>query len=151
MNTKQTVAEVDALNLMTDGLAEALSPQDKAQLSGGKIIIIGTDDDVGGGLARVHAQALAQILAMPHMKLLPPWAQWLVWVCAGLAGAWLVFCVPRPQSLVRGLLLIFAALVICFLAFQSSLLWCPPTLPAALIAASTIFARLAGRRPARTA
>ncbi|MDZ4404387.1 hypothetical protein [Prosthecobacter sp.] len=146
VDAKQTFHEVDALNLMTVEMAEALSPQDKQHLSGGKVIVIGTDDDSPGGLARLNAQALAQVLAMPRLRLLPPMVQWIVWAVAGLAGAWLVFFVPRPKSILRGGLCIFAALVICFLAFQSSLIWCPPTIPAAIMAASTVFARFAGRR-----
>jgi hypothetical protein len=142
----QPVTEVDALNLMTTELAEALSPQDKQHLSGGKVIVIGTDDNQTGGLARLHAVALAEILAMPRLRLLPNWAQWIVWSIAGLAGAWLVFFVPRTKSILRGMLCVFAALVLCFLAFQSSLIWCPPTIPAALIVVSTVFARIAGQR-----
>ncbi|MCB1279418.1 hypothetical protein [Prosthecobacter sp.] len=143
---KQPVAEVDALNLLTAELAEAVSPQDKANLSGGKIIVIGTDDDAKDGLARAHAQVLAHVLAMPRLHLLPAWGQWITWGAAGLVGAWLVFFVPRPKSLLRGILCIFAALVVCFLTFQSNLMWCPPTIPAAMIAISTVFARIAGRR-----
>lgn len=138
--------EVDALSLMTTELAEALSPKDKASLSGGKVIVIGTDDEASGGLARQHAQALAQMLSMPRLQLLPEWAQWIAWGVAGLVGAWLVFFVPRAKAVLRGLLCVFAALVVCFLAFQSRLIWAPPTIPAALIVASTLFARLAGRR-----
>ena len=44
------------------------------------------------------------------------------------------------------LILIFAALVVSFLTFQSHLTWFPPTVPAALLAASTLFAMLFGRR-----
>lgn len=146
LNTKQTVHEVDALNLMTSDLAEALSPQDKANLAGGKVIVIGTDDDAQSGLARLHAQALAQVLALPRLRLLPDWVQWIIWGAAGLAGLWLVLFVPRKKAIPRGLLCIFAALVTCFLAFQSSLIWCPPTIPAALLAVSAVFARFAGRR-----
>jgi hypothetical protein len=145
VNTKQPVPEVDALNLMTSDLAEALSPQDKANLADNKIIVIGTDDDAAGGLARLHAQALTQVLALPRLRLLPAWAQWIIWGAAGLVGAWLVFFVPRPKSILRGMLCIFVALVICFLAFQTSLIWSPPTIPAALIAVSALFARIAGR------
>ncbi len=145
VNEKQQMPEVDALNLMTSDLAEALSPQDKAKLSGGKVIVIGTDDTAAGGLARLHAQALTQALALPRLRLLPAWAQWIIWGAAGMVGAWLVFFVPRPKSILRGILCIFLALVICFLAFQTSLIWCPPTIPAALIAASALFARIAGR------
>lgn len=142
------VAEVNALNLMTSELAEALSPQDKQHLSGGKLVVIGTDDDQTGGLARLHAVALAEILAMPRLQLLPDWAQWLVWGVAGLAGTFLVLFVPRKKTLLLGGLCIFVALVICFQAFQSSLIWCPPTIPAALLAVSAVFARVAGRRKA---
>ena len=146
VNPKQPVYEVDALNLMTSELAEALSPQDKANLAGGKVIVIGTEDDSQHGLARQHAQALAQILALPRLRLLPNWAQWIAWTMAGLAGAWLVFFVPRTKAILRGMLCVFAALVFCFLAFQSRLIWCPPTIPAALIVVSTVFARIAGQR-----
>jgi CHASE2 domain len=148
INTKQAIPEVDALHLMTSELAEALSPQDKANLAGGKVIVIGTEDESHHGLARLHAQALAQMLVLPRLRLLPNWAQWIVWVAAGLAGAWLVFFVPRTKSILRGLLCVFAALVLCFLSFQSSLIWCPPTIPAALIVVSTVFARIAGQRRA---
>ncbi len=146
INTKQPVHEVDALNLMTTELADALSPQDKAHLSGDKVVVIGIDDGSQGGLARLHAQAFAQVLALPRLRLLPDWAQWIVWTVAGLVGAWLVFFVPRSKAILRGILCIFAALVTCFLAFQSSLIWCPPTIPAALLAVSTVFARIAGQR-----
>lgn len=146
VKTELPIAEVDALNLMTSELAEALSAKDKASLSGGKMIVIGTDDDTQGGLARQHAQALAQMLAMPRLQLLPEWAQWIAWGVSGLVGAWLVFFVPRGKAVLRGLLCVFAALVVCFLAFQSRLIWAPPTIPATLIVASTLFARLAGRR-----
>lgn len=146
INTKQPVHEVDALHLMTSELSEALSPQDKAHLSGDKVIVIGTDDGTPGNFARLHAQALAQVLAAPRLRLLPDWVQWITWGAAGLAGAWIVFFVPRKKALLRGMLYIFLALVICFLAFQSSLIWCPPTIPAALLAVSAVFARIAGRR-----
>ncbi len=145
VNAKQSVPEVDALNLMTSDLAEALSPQDKGNLAGGKIFVIGSDDAATGGLARQHAQALVQVLALPRLRLLPDWAQWIIWGAAGLVGAWLVFFVPRLKAILRGMLCVFSALVICFLAFQTSLIWSPPTIPAALIAVSALFARIAGR------
>lgn len=143
----QSIHEVDALKLMTPDLAEALSEQDKQHLSGGKLIVIGTDDDQSGGLARLHAVALTEILAMPRLRLLSDWAQWIVWGAVGLVGIWLGCFVPRHTALLRGALCIFAALVICFLTFQSSLIWCPPTMPAALLLVSAVFARIAGRRP----
>lgn len=144
VDSKQAVPEIDALNLMTSELAGAITDADKQKLGRGKVIVIGTDDDATGGLARLHAQALARVLAMPRIQLLPAYAQWLIWTLATGAGFWLVFRVPKKNALLRGGAFIFAALVICFLAFQSALIWCPPTLPAALLAASTLFARIAG-------
>lgn len=144
IDTMQAVPEVDAINLMTSELAGAITDADKQNLDHGKVIVIGTDDDLTGGIARLHAQALARVLVMPRIQILPAYAQWLVSALAAGAGFWLVFRVPKKKTLGRGLGLIFAALVICFLAFQSALFWCPPTLPAALLAASTLFARIAG-------
>lgn len=140
-----TVPEVDALNLMTVELAEALTPLDKQKLGRGKVVVIGTDDDSAGSLARVHAQALARALAMPRIQMLPPMAEWGVWALAGLAGCGLVLVTPKRKALLRGGLLIFLGLATCFVAFQSSLVWCPPTLPVALLLAATLFARIAGR------
>jgi hypothetical protein len=50
-----------------------------------------------------------------------------------------------------GIGLIFCALVISFLAFQASLLWCPPTIPAALIAIGAILGMIIGRSAAKVA
>jgi hypothetical protein len=44
-----------------------------------------------------------------------------------------------------GIGLIFCALVISFIAFQAGLLWCPPTIPAALIAIGAILGMIIGR------
>jgi hypothetical protein len=149
VDTKQTVSEVDALNVMTVELAEALTDADKKHLHDATIIVIGTDDAATGGLARMHAQALARVLAMPRIQVLPDFAQWIVWAMAALTGFWLVLFVPKQKALLRGALLILAGLGICFLAFQFALIWCPPTLPAALLAASTLFARVLGRVKAK--
>lgn len=148
VDAKLSIPEVDALNVMTVELAEALTEADKKHLKDADIVVIGTDDDTSAGLARAHAQALAKVLAMPRIRLLPGQAQWIVWAVAALGGFWLVFSVPKNKSLLRGALLILAGLGLCFLAFQSALIWCPPTIPAALLAMSTLFARVAGRTTA---
>jgi CHASE2 domain-containing sensor protein len=59
--------------------------------------------------------------------------QWIAWGIAALAAAWIVLRVRRSRALHAGIALIFAALVISFLVFQANFLWCPPTLPVALI------------------
>jgi hypothetical protein len=144
IDSKQVVPEVDALNLMTSDLAGAITDADRQNLGRSKVIVIGTDDDTRGGIARLHAQALSRVLLMPRIQILPSYAQWILAALAASAGFWLVFRVPKKKTLGRGLGLIFAAFVICFLAFQSALFWCPPTLPTALLAASTLFGRIAG-------
>lgn len=146
VDTRQVVPIVDALNLMTAELVGALTDEEKRHLAGpGKILVIGTDGGAGGHSALLHAQALARALSTPRIQILPAYAQWIVWVLAAGAGSWLVFGVPRAKALTRGVGCIFAGLVVCFLAFQSALIWCPPTLPAAVIAMSALFARVAGR------
>lgn len=146
VNPQTPVPEVDALNLMTVEMADAISPQDKQALGPGKVVVIGTDEGPAGGLARQHAQALARLLAMPRIHLLPPMAEWAVWGLAGLMGCGLVLTTPKRKALGRGLLLIFLGLVACFLAFQVRLIWCPPALPVSLLVAATLFTRLFGRR-----
>ena len=146
VDTRQDVPVVDALNLMTAELVGALTDEEKKHLAGpGKILVIGTDGGASGDLARLHAQALSQALSTPRIRVLRMHEQWILWTIAGLAGGWLVFRVPRRKTLFRGLACIFAGLVVCFLAFQSALIWCPPTLPAAIIALSALFARVAGK------
>ncbi len=145
LNAQPQVPEVDALNLMTVEMADAISPQEKQLLGPGKVVVIGTDEGPAGGPVRQHAQALARLLAMPRIHLLPQVAEWAVWAVATLAGCALVFFVPRKKAFLRGGLIIFLGLVTCFVAFQSRLIWCPPTLPVALLVAATLFARIAGR------
>lgn len=145
VNAQTPVPEVDALNLMTVEMADALTPEEKQLLGPGKVVVIGTDEEPAGGLARQHAQVLAKIFAMPRLHLLPLAAEWAVWAVAALAGCALVFFVPKRKALMRGGLLIFLGLAVCFVAFQSQLIWCPPTLPVALLLAATLFARVAGR------
>lgn len=145
VNEQAQVPEVDALNLMTVEMADALTPAEKQLLGPGKVVVIGTDDEPAGGLARQHAQVLARLLAMPRLHVLPPVAQWVVWAVAAMAGCALVFFVPKQKALLRGGLLIFLGLAVCFVAFQSQLIWCPPTLPMALLLAATLFGRIAGR------
>ncbi len=145
VNAETALPEVDALNLMTVEMADALTPQDKQALGSGKVVVIGTDESTAGGLARQHAQVLARLLAMPRIHLLPPAAERAVWSVAALAGCALFCFVPKEKALVRGGLLVFLGLATCFVAFKSQLIWCPPTLPVALLVAATLCARVASR------
>ena len=49
-----------------------------------------------------------------------------------------------------GLALIFMAFVCSFIAFQSSLLWFPPTLPASLLIIGALVGRILGKKAPAT-
>jgi hypothetical protein len=146
------VPSVNALDLMTGSLADALSAGDKAKLGRGKIIVIGLDRDGAPSLASTQARALAQALSFPRLRVLERREQWLVCGAAAFLALSLLWC-RRSRAVRAGLVLIFLAFVVTFLLFQASLIWCPPALPAAIIAAGAVFSRLFGReaRAAETA
>ena len=130
------VSTINAVDFLSGGLADALSPENKERIKNARIIVIGTDDAQTPGIARTHAQALTTILALPRIQKLGQLEQWIVWAAIGLIGVWLVVRTPRQNALTRGFLLIFATIVIVFLCFQTTLLWFPPTIPIALLATS---------------
>ena len=146
VDDKKTVITVNALDLLSGGLADALSAKDRQHLQNASIIVIGQDDEKQPGTARRHAQALASLLALPRLRVLDEMEQRIAWGVFGLIGLWLVLTVPRRKSPARGLLLIFLTLVALFLAFQSALIWFPPTIPAALLSASAIIGAFLGRK-----
>jgi CHASE2 domain len=142
------ITTVNALDLMTGGLADGLSSTDQAALGKGKIIVIGQDHqspDQPASAARLHAAALTHLLSLPRLEKLTQIQQWLAWSLAVLAAFWIVLRVRRARALQAGVALIFAALVISFLVFQANILWCPPTLPAALIAVGALVGLMLGR------
>ncbi len=145
---------VNALDLMTGGLTDALTPENKGHLKAAKVIVIGIDTDAPDrplSTARLHAQALAQALSVPRIETLGLQQQWVAWGIAALAGLWIAVRVRRGRALIVGILFVTLALIGCLLAFQSALIWCPPTIPAALIAAGSALALIWGRRPATEA
>ena len=142
------VATVNALDLMTGGLADGVSAADRATLGKGKIIVIGSDHQTAGqspSTARLHAAALTHLLSLPRLQRLTQIQQWIAWGIAALAAVWIVLRVRRSRALHAGIALIFAALVVSFLVFQANFLWCPPTLPVALISVGAIVGFLFGR------
>jgi hypothetical protein len=147
VNSATSVPIINALDLMTGTLADALSPADKEALGKGKVIVIGPDheENASSRSAYLHAQALAQTLSLPKLQKLTQIQQWIAWGIAALAAAWLVLRVRRGRAFWMGIGLIFCALVISFIAFQAGLLWCPPTIPAALIAIGAILGMIIGR------
>lgn len=146
LEAKKKLSTANALDLLTGGLADAVSAEDKEKLKAAKIIVIGQDDAKQPGVARTHAQALADMLSLPKIRVLDEMEQWIVWGVVALLGMWLVLRVPRQKAPARGFLLIFIVVVIVFLAFQTALLWFPPTLPIALLSASAVVGGIIGRR-----
>lgn len=141
----QPLREVDALSLMTGTLADTLTQEEKSALGRGKVVVLGLDGEGAPPDARLHAQALAQMLSLPVLRVLSQREQWAVWAFAALAALWLALRIPRSRALRTGLGLMFAALLAGFLVFQSALVWCPPTMPFFALAAGTLTARLFGR------
>ena len=141
------IASVNALNFMTGALADGLSADDKTKLGKNKIIVIGIDNDTPQPTsARLHATALARTLALPRVHAIGSIARWIICGIAAVLGCFLLRF-RGGKALRTGLLLIFAALVVSFLTFQSQLIWFPPTVPAAMLGASTLFAMLFGHKP----
>jgi hypothetical protein len=141
------VASINALDLMTGQLADALSPEDRAKLGKGKIVVIGIDtDQPAPTVARLQVQALGQILSLPRIQTLGDVARWSICGVAALLGLFLLRF-RGGRALRTGLLLIFVVLVVSFVLFQSQLIWYAPSVPGAILAASGLFAMLFGKRP----
>lgn len=141
------VPAINALELMTGDLADMLDEADKALLHRASIIIVGITGPQGAeALPRLHARALQHLLSLPRLQRLPEMGQWTAWGLAGLGALWIVCRVRRRRALAAGFILSFTAFVISYLLFQGELIWCPPTLPVALLAVGTLLGRFLGRR-----
>ncbi len=140
------VPSLNGLELMTATMIEPDSEVAKT-LGKGRTMVVGIDNDgPAATAARVQAQAIASALALPRVRVLTLVEQIAAWAVAALLGLGLL---RRPKkALGRMLLLLFAALTASYLAFQGAMIWCPPAIPAALIAAAGVFARLLGKRSA---
>lgn len=151
VNSSTRVPVINALDLMTGTLADALSPEDKAALGKGRIIVIGPDhaENARPRLAYLHAQAFAQTLGLPKLQKLTQTQQWAAWGIATIAAVWLVLRVRRGRALWMGVGLIFCALVLSFAVFQAGLIWCPPTMPTAIIAIGAVLGMILGKRAAK--
>jgi len=149
--TAAAVSTVNALNLMSGTLTDGTNAEDKTALGIAKIVVVGLDSEATGEVprfARLYAQALAHILSLPRLSVLSQGGQWFAWGLAALGALGIVLRVRRDRAWRAGLGLIFAALVASFLIFQTSLLWCPPTIPAALIAVGALVGMAFGERRA---
>lgn len=143
-----SVPTVNALDLMTGTLADGLGEAGRKALGKGRIIVIGTDSGTPGqppSLARMHAQALTRVLSLPRLQKLAQMPEWITWGIAAAVACWLVLVVQRGRVLLAGASCLFAALLLSYLAFQSSLLWCPPALPMSLITVGMLVGVVLGR------
>lgn len=142
------VPVINALDLMTGTLADTLSPDDKAALGTGRVIVVGLDheDAARPRPALLHAQALAHLLTLPRLSRLEGWQQWAAWGLAALAAAWTALGSGGRHPLRSGLACVFMALLASFTAFHAALIWCPPAMPVALIATGALVGLVTGRR-----
>ena len=141
--------EINALDLMTATLADAVTPEAKATLAQAKVLVIGLDGPDTEPQARVHAQALAWLLSLPTIRQLSHSAQWALWAIAALAAAWLALATPRQRALRTGLGLLFFLFVTSLLLFQSALIWFPPAIPAFALLTGALTGRLLGHSSTR--
>ena len=96
--------------------------------------------------ARIQAQVLAGIMSLPRVQALGRTGQWVIWGLCVLAGLSLLF-LPKRKALTRALIVLFFAVLVAYVTFQIALVWCPPVIPAALLLAAGLFARLFGYDP----
>lgn len=142
-----TVPTVNALQFMSGSLADALSDEDKASLKKTSVLVVGTTaTNAQASFSRLYARALNHLLALPKIRVLTQMEQWVAWAIAAAAALWMVLKVRRTKAVKTGLALIFAAFIASYLLFQSNLLWCPPTLPVALIAVGMLLGKMIGRK-----
>ena len=145
------VPEINALDLVTVSFAEVLGQSEKNILGKSRLVVVGIRP-AGTRVADVdrQASALALALAAPRIRVLPEPARWAVWLLAAAAAAWLVFRAKRRTILRTGSILLFLTFAASFVAFQSSLWWCPPSMPLALMLTGIVAAIFIGR-PAKPA
>lgn len=140
---------VNALDLMTGKLAETLDAETLAAARAARVVVVGPSRGQGEEL-RGLAGALAQVLALPKVRQVPlPW-QYGIWAVAGLVALALVRQ-GRRRALFKTALLVFTAFVLSYLVFESEMLWCPPTIPVALLLGGGVLALVIGKKAAAPA
>jgi len=144
------VPTLNALDLMAGELADLTSETDKDLLKKADVLVIGiTRDEAIDPSTQLYARALNRALSLPKLRVLSQVQQWVIWGIAALAAFWIALNVKRSKTLKAGAAVIFVALILSLLAFQSQLLWCPPTTPVALVIAGILLGRfLKAEKPA---
>lgn len=130
---KPSVPTLEVLDLQNPLADEATLAAMARTLGKGKVLVVGAGD-----VARLHAQAIAQALAVPHLHRAPPWGDWAFAGAMALFSLW-QFRRGRIKALLAGVLLAALAAIICMLTFQSSLWWWSPAPAAVVLATSTLF------------
>ena len=138
-SVETAVPEINALDLITASVTGEDTELLKT-LGREKVLVLGR----GNAATRQRVQSLAAALSLPRLRVLSVQEQVIAWGVAGLLALSLL-TLPKQKALVRALFYLFLAITASYLAFQNGRLWCPPTIPAALLVAGGLFARLFGR------
>jgi hypothetical protein len=139
---------VSALDLMAGPHLPLLDANTAAAAKRARVVVAGIareDDDSLHQLART----LAGALALPVVQKLAPLWERVVWAAAGLVALALLVRGARGRSggLTRAVLALFLGLTASWLAFESTLTWCPPTLPAVIVMGAGLLSSLFRKRP----
>ncbi len=133
--------EQNALELMTAQMLDDPESTLPQKMGKGRILVLGIDSETDHS-ARDQASALAHALALPRVQLLSGHALWIISAIAILLGLSLLTVASPIRS---SLLYLLFALVGCYLCFQLQGLWFPPVVPACLLLAAGMIARLLGK------
>jgi hypothetical protein len=135
---------VNALDLMTGKLAETLDADTLEAAKQARVVIVGMSRAQGEELHGL-AKALATVLALPKVNQVPLTAQYGIWAVATITALGLVRQ-GRRRTLLKTVGLVFIAFVLSYLVFESTMLWCPPTIPVALLIGGGVLASAFGKR-----
>jgi len=136
---------LNALNLMTGGLVEPLSDEDRRALSQSAVVMVGITRNQRDHTKR-EARALAMALAMPQVRTLSLPFQWTVWTISACLALWIVAFRSGRGGLIWSLIFVFAGVALSYLVFEATLTWCPPTIPATLLTTGGLLSVVIGRR-----
>ncbi len=128
------VTRVNALDLLTPELDDETSKVLADKLGKNKLVILGTAPSPGES----HARLAAWVLALPLLKQAPDYVCWLVTLISVLLAAWQLRY-GRWRAVIFGMCAFAALLGTAVVVFESSLRWCPPLLPVAVLLTSTLF------------
>ncbi|MCE9519060.1 MAG: hypothetical protein K8R87_05790 [Verrucomicrobia bacterium] len=131
---KGDVIRVSALDLLSPELGDSASQALSDKLGKNKLIILGMSPSPGES----HARLAAWALSLPLLKQAPDFVIWIVTLITALLAGWQLRY-GRWGAVIFFLSAIAALLGFALVVFESSLHWCPPLLPGAVLLAGTIF------------